>query len=192
MFEVFAEYLKNKGVVLTAEELGVIKSGATERKIRKHHFLLQENDIWQYNAFVCSGCLRMYNIDDKGEHILRFAFENWWAGDRESYIKGIPSKYNIEALEETEVLLWTKSAFDLVTEAVPALKKFMSALVVNNQIANQNRIHAAISYTVEERYNDFVNRHPGITNRIPLHMIASYLGVTRETLSRIRNQHSKK
>jgi len=192
VFEVFEKYINNKDVVLTAEELSLIKLRATEKKIRKHHYLLQEDTIWKYNAFVCSGCFRMYTIDAKGEHILRFAFENWWAGDRESYTAGTPSKYNIEALEDTEVLLWTKPDFAFLLEVIPSLKQLMNTLIVNNQIASQSRIHAAISYTVEERYRDFVKRHPGITNRIPLHMIASYLGVTRETLSRIRNQHSKK
>jgi len=134
----------------------------------------------------------MYYIDDKGEHILRFALENWWAGDRESYTLETLSKYNIEALEETAVLLWTKADFNNLLTTIPSLKKLMDSLIVKNQIANQNRIHAAITYTVEEQYNDFVKRYPGITNRIPLHMIASYLGVKRETLSRIRNQrHSK-
>lgn len=192
MFEIFETYLKDKGIFLSEEEIEKVQSLAIQKKIRKHQLLLQENNNWQYNAFVCSGSLRMYYIDDKGEHILRFAFENWWVGDRESYTMETPSKYNIEAIETAGILLWTKDSFNLLKSSIPALKNFMDSLIVKNQIANQNRIHSALADTLEERYNEFLKIYPGITNRIPLHMIASYLGVSRETLSRIRNQRYSK
>lgn len=192
MFDVFQQYISNK-VSLTEEEFDRIRAVSIFKKIRKRQYLLQEGDTWKYNAFVTKGCLRTYRVDAHGqEHIMGFSIENWWAGDRESLLAGSPAKCNIDALENSEVILITKENFDTICTAIPAFKEMVNTILEKSFIASQNRIHAAISYTAEEKYLNFVQTYPTIANRVPQHMIASYLGVSAETLSRVRNQAARK
>ncbi|AXY74524.1 Crp/Fnr family transcriptional regulator [Paraflavitalea soli] len=192
MYEVFKQYIKDK-VSITDEEFALIQSLGTLKKLQKKQFLLHEGMVWKYNAFVCKGCLRTYRIDDKGnEHILQFSIENWWAGDRESLITGNPAQSNIEALEDSVILLFTQEQFATICKEIPAFNSMVINILEKSFIAAQNRIHASISYSTEEKYQNFLHSYPGIANRVPQHMIASYLGVTAETLSRLRNQATKK
>jgi CRP-like cAMP-binding protein len=192
MFEVFQKYLSDK-IAITQEELDLVQSLSFLKKLRKRQYLLQEGDVWKYHAFVCKGCLRTYRTDEKGqEHIMQFSIENWWAGDLESLRSGLPAKSVIEALEDAEVLLFTKENFDIIQQRIPAFKTMVEDILARSFIVHQNRIHTAISYTAEEKYTNFTNSYPQIFNRVPLHMIASYLGVTAETLSRIRKQAAAK
>lgn len=163
------------------------------KKLRRKQYLLQEGDIWRYNAFVSKGLLRTYAVDEKGiEHYIQFSPENWWAGDRESYIFEKPAKYNIDAYEEAEVVLIGKSDMEMLYEKIPAFNRFMRNLLERSFIVLRNRVHSNISFTAEEKYVEFLQTYPDLANRLPQHMIASYLGVAPETLSRIRNQPYKK
>lgn len=192
MFEAFEKYLKEKAD-LDAEELNAVRAVAIERRIRKRQYLLQEGDVCHYNCFVVKGCLRMYSVGDDGaEHILRFAVENWWISDRESYNNGTPSKCNIDALENCEVILIDKPDFLHLLTTIPKFKSFVDTLLARSFDAVQNRVMGAISYSTEEKYQNFITRFPDVFNRVPLHMIASYLGVSRETLSRVRSQFVQK
>ena len=192
MFEAFEKYLKEKAG-LDAEELNAVRAVSIERKIRKRQYLLQAGNICHYNCFVVKGCLRMYSVGEDGvEHILRFAVENWWISDRESYNDDSPSKYNIDALENCEVILIDKPDFLHLLTTIPKLKNFIDRLLARSYDAIQNRVMGAISYSTEEKYQNFITRFPDIFNRVPLHMIASYLGVSRETLSRVRSHFVQK
>jgi CRP-like cAMP-binding protein len=192
MFEVFRKYLADK-IALTDEEYALIASVCIFKKIRKKQYLLQEGDVWKYNAFVCEGFLRTYRVDEKGaEHILYFSIENWWTGDRESLTSGNPSKSNIDAIENSVVLLITNEDFEAIKNKIPALKELTNAIIEKSFAASQNRIHSVISESVEERYLHFIKSYPAIANRVPQHMLASYLGVSAETLSRTRNLITKK
>lgn len=188
MFEAFEKYLKEKAN-LEAEEINAVRAVSIEKKIRKRQYLLQEGNVCHYNCFVVKGCLRMYTVGNDGaEHILRFAAENWWISDRESYNNGTPSKCNIDALENCEVILIDKPAFLHLLTTIPKLKNFIDSLLARSYDAIQHRVIDAISYSTEEKYQHFITRFPNIFYRVPLHMIASYLGVSRETLSRVRSQ----
>ncbi|SDE97750.1 cAMP-binding domain of CRP or a regulatory subunit of cAMP-dependent protein kinases [Mucilaginibacter pineti] len=188
MFEVFEKYLREKAG-LDAEEIKAVQAVSIEKKIRKRQYLLQQGDVCHYNCFVVKGCLRMYTVGDDGtEHMLRFAVETWWISDRESYNNESPSNCNIDALENCEVILIDKLDFVHLLTSIPKLKDFIDRLMARSYDAIQHRVIGAISYTVEERYHHFMKRFPDIFYRIPLYMIASYLGVSRETLSRIRSQ----
>ncbi|WP_221391281.1 Crp/Fnr family transcriptional regulator [Dyadobacter sp. NIV53] len=192
MFDVFRNYLTSK-VALTDNELEMIEAVSVIKKLRKRQYLLQEGDLWKMNVFICKGCLRTYRVDDKGiEHILNFAIENWWSGDRESLMTGNPAKSNIDALEDSVVLLIEKEKFDNLCDQIPAFNNLINNLLQKSLNASYNRIIANISYTAEEKYLNFIAIRSDIANRIPQHMIASYLGISAETLSRIRNQMSKK
>ena len=192
MFEEFERYLTEKAR-LNADEILAVKAVSMEKKIKKKQYLLHEGGICHYNCFIVKGCLRLYSISDDGtEYILRFAVENWWMSDRESYNSGSPSRYNIDALEDCEVILIDKSDFGQLLKSIPNFKIFIDDLLARSYDAIQNRVMGAISYTAEERYRNFVARFPDIFHRIPLHMMASYLGVSRETLSRIRSLYVQK
>jgi len=192
MFEAFEKYLKEKAD-LDAEEINAVRAVSMEKKVRKRQYLLQNGDVCHNNCFIVKGCLRMYTVGDDGvEHIIRFAVENWWISDRESYNNGSPSKCNIDALEDCEVILIDKPDFLNLLTTIPKFKNFIDSLLARSYDAIQNRVMSAISYTTEERYQNFITRFPDIFNRVPLHMIASYLGVSRETLSRVRSQYVNK
>jgi CRP-like cAMP-binding protein len=192
MFDVFRKYLTDK-ITLSDPELDRISSVSIIKKLRRKQYLLQEGDVWRHYAFVCKGCLRIYRLDEKGiEHILKFCIENWWAGDRESLLTGKPSRCYIDALEESVVIMIGKENFDNLCKEIPAFNDLVNELLNRTYIASQERIHGNITYTSEEKYLDFIKRYPNITSRVPLHMIASYLGISAETLSRIRTQFTNK
>ncbi|MGZ3757264.1 MAG: Crp/Fnr family transcriptional regulator [Mucilaginibacter sp.] len=192
MFKAFRDYIFTQ-CTLTEQELEQIGSACVVRHVRKKQYLLQEGEVAMHTTFLVSGCMRMYRVDDQGnEHILIFGTENWWMMDKESFITGNPSKYFIEALEDCQVLLWPKAVFQQFVQQIPALATFMHNLVNTGFMALQNRVYESISLTAEEKYHNFIKTYPDIFNRVPLHMIASYLGVSRETLSRVRNQYAYK
>lgn len=191
MFDAFKKYITDKSN-LTEEDLLKIESVCVFKKLRKRQYLLQEGDVWKYNAFVVKGCLRTYTVDDKGnEYILNFSIENWWTGDRESLQSGKPSAYNIDALEDAEIVLISKTDFDqLCTDIVP-FNDMVNAILQNSFVASQSRIHTFLSLSAEEKYLQFLQKYPQLSMRVPQGMIASYLGISAETLSRVRKLSAK-
>lgn len=188
MFE-FLHQKVNETINITDEEFEYAKTLFIPKKLRKKRFLLEEGEPCIYTIFVEKGLLRSFTIDEKGnEHILQFGMEGWWVADLYSFLTGEPSEYNIEALEDCELLLITKSSWDLLLDEVPAFERYFRILIQNNLIATQRRLMGTISTTAEERYTKLLHDFPRISQRVPQHMIASYIGVTRETLSRLRSQ----
>jgi len=192
MFEILKEYISQK-TILTEAEYAQIEAVCIYKKLRKRQYLLQEGDVWKYNAFITKGLMRFYSVDESGrENIVSFAKENWWTGDRASLLTGEPSKNNIDAIEDTELILITKTNFDKLCQEIPALNDMVNAIINKSFITSQNRIHAAIAFTAEQKYLDFVKKYPDLLLRVPQAMIASYLGITPETLSRVRKETAKK
>jgi CRP-like cAMP-binding protein len=192
MFEIFENYITSLGSV-TKEELALIRAQATEKKIHRRQFLLQEGEVCRHKVFVASGLLRTYRVKDDGtEHVMRFAPENSWSIDPESFHTQTPSKYNIEALEDSRVIMWSREAFMELFVAIPALKQLSEKVMERSINESQNRIFMNISYTAEEKYEAFIRQFPHVFTRVPLHMVASYLGVSRETLSRVRHSQLKR
>jgi CRP-like cAMP-binding protein len=192
MFKHLSTYLIQNGD-LTLDEVKLIEAVAIPKRIRKRQYLLQEGDVSCYNSFVAKGCLRLYRVGKDGEeYILNFAIENWWISDYESYYSGLPSGYNIDALEDSELLMIEKSKLNALSDTIPKLRKLIERLNAKNYEVTQQRILSSISQTAEERYDNLISSCSQITNRVPLHMVASFLGLSRETLSRIRQQHARK
>jgi CRP-like cAMP-binding protein len=188
MFELLFKKFEER-IQLTEAEKELSKSFFIPKKLRKKQYLLQEGDVCKYVAFVEKGMLRSYTIDDKGgEHIIQFAFEGWWISDQYSFLTGEPSIYNIDALEDSELLLLTQSAEEQMLAKIPQLERFFRILLQNSLIAAQRRLVSSLSRTAEEKYTDLIQSCPTIPQRVPQHMMASYLGITPETLSRIRKQ----
>ena len=178
---------------LTGDEIDLIQSSFTPKKFRKRQYFLQEGEVCKYTAFIVKGAMRQYRVDDEGEeHIIKLFIENWWANDRESFMKQAPSNYFIDAWEDTDALLVTKTNLTELIDRIPALSEWIRKLEVNFAIASQTRLNAAISLSAEERYNDLEKTYPEFLQRFPQHIIASYLGINRETLSRIRSRSVKK
>jgi len=192
MFELLLESIKEH-VVISDEEFDFCKTLFIPKKLRKRQYLLQEGDVNKYTSFVEKGMLRTYSVDEKGnEPILQFSFEGWWVADLYSFLTNEPSKYNIEAMEDCELLLITKPSWDTMLDKVPALERYFRILIQNSLIATQQRLMGSISETAQEKYSKLINNFPGCLHRVPQHMIASYLGITPETLSRIRGQMATK
>ena len=189
MKEILRSYLAEKHVVLTEEQFSKWTSAFVEKKVKKHEFLLNEGEVSKHSFFTVSGCLRLYTIDGKGkEHIMQFAPENWWIGDIDSSTTQKPSAYFIDALEDSEVLSMDTISWERSMNEIPALALLFQRLMQNRQSVSQRRIINSMSATSEERYLEFVRTYPSLVQRIPQHMIASYLGITPESLSRIRKQ----
>jgi CRP-like cAMP-binding protein len=189
MFELLFQKFEEK-IELTEEEKELSRTFFTPKKLRRRQYLLQEGDVCKYVAFVEKGLLRCYTVGDKGqEHISQFAYEGWWISDQVSFLTGEHSGYNIDALEDCELLLLTKPAEDEMLERIPKLERYFRILLQNNLIATQKRLVSSFSQTAEERYSEMMASCPGtLPRRIPQHMLASFLGITPETLSRIRKQ----
>ena len=192
MFELLQKSVREK-VSVTEEEFNFCKTLFIPKKLRKKQYLLQEGDVCKYTSFVEKGMLRMFTVDEKGnEPILQFSSEGWWVADLYSFLTDEPSNYNIEALEDCELLLITKESWDILLEKIPAFERYFRLLIQNSLIATQRRLMSSISETAEEKYLKLIDNFPGCIQRVPQHMIASYLGITRETLSRVRSQMAMK
>jgi CRP-like cAMP-binding protein len=186
MFELLRKKI-TQIVKITDEEFEFVASRFTNKNLRKKQFLLQEGEICKSQAFVVQGIMRSYTIDDKGnEHILQFASEGWWMADLSSYLNETPSRFNMEAVEEVQLLLLTKPSWNLLMEKLPILERFFRVLVQNHLVATQNRLMESLSEQAEEKYLNFIDTYPDCVARVPQHMIAAYLGISRETLSRLR------
>ncbi|WP_276496475.1 Crp/Fnr family transcriptional regulator [Pontibacter litorisediminis] len=190
MYDLFFQNLNNK-VGLTEEEQARIKTYLTFKKLRKKQYLLQEGDVCKAIAFIEKGALRAYSVDDNSnEHIIQFGLEGWIISDLYSFLTGEPATYNIDALEDSELVLISKSAHEELLQTMPKYETFTRLNITGAYLAMQRRLTSTISSSVEERYQDFIALYPHIAQRVPQHMIASYIGLTPETLSRIRKRIS--
>lgn len=170
------------------------QEGKTRRiEVKKGDFLMKEGDSCMHSFFVESGLLRYYSIDEKGkEHILHFAPEGWFLSDRDSLYFNIPTQYYTEALEDSTVILFEKDFFTSFSEDLHTVAELNERLLHNHIRHLQKRITQLLSATAEERYLDFVNIYPDIMLRVPQWMVASYLGIAPESLSRVRKDLANK
>lgn len=163
------------------------------RRFKKGEMIVQEGSICKYTFFVESGLLRIYSVDEKGkEHLLQFAPEGWFITDHDSFFYQKPSVYNIQALENTEAYLLDEDFFNQLSIQHHEFGSFNTRLLHNHISQLQKRITYLIAHTAEERYLNFTQLYPDLLLRVPQTMVASYLGITPESLSRIRKELAQK
>jgi CRP-like cAMP-binding protein len=178
---------------LSDKEIDLIQRFFVLKKFRKRQYFLQEGEVCRYSAFIIKGAMRQYSVTEKGEeHIIKLFIENCWATDYESVIRKTPSIYFIDAWEDTDVLVVSKTDLTDLLSRIPSLLQWIRKLDNAFVIDSDRRISAAIRLTAEERYVDLKKNYPEFIQRFPQHIIASYLGINRETLSRVRGRYIKK
>ncbi len=185
----FEEILKHveEVVQLTESERERFISILTKKKLRKRQFLIQEGDTVKYEYFVAKGCLKAYEVDDNGdEHIIQFAKENWWISDFKAFFEEGKATLNIDCIEESVVYGIEKQDLENLFLDVPKFDRFFRIKLTSAFVALQNRILSSLDKSNGERYLDFQKTYPNLEQRVPNYMIANFLGIKPESLSRIR------
>lgn len=183
----------DKYLPLNDDEAKALTSRLTERKIKRKQYILQEGDICKYFTYIVEGCLKMYGVDNSGtEHNLIFAAEDEWITDLDSLHKERPSKLFIEAIEPATILQISKGDLWYLYTNYPRFDRNFRVIIEDKYIELQNRLLQTFSTTAYQRYESFLEQYPKLANRLPNTQIASYLGITPEFLSKIRNERSVK
>ncbi|MCX2474451.1 Crp/Fnr family transcriptional regulator [Pedobacter sp. MC2016-05] len=187
-FEILFSHIDRK-ISLSPEEKHMVFEHFIPKQLAKKQYLLSEGEVCRNMAFVCSGLLKTFNVDEKGiERVSIFGWEGWWLSDFSSFLTGIKSVSFIDALEDAELLLISKENYEALTLQVPKMDRFFRILYQNSIVTKERRLRNSITYSASERYSEFIETNPEVSNRIPQHLIASYLGIAPETLSRIKRK----
>jgi CRP-like cAMP-binding protein len=190
--ESFKEHLL-KRVSFNQEELDEILSAFTLKKIKKKQFIIQPEFIAKYQVYVLEGVFRAYIIDEKGEdHTVQLAIEDWWISDYNSYISQTPATMFVVALEDSVILQIDYETEQRLKASNHKIETFFRIMAERTAAFRQRRIISNLIHTAEERYDNFIEKYPLIADRIPQYALASYLGMTSEFLSRIRNKKTKR
>lgn len=188
LFDTLFAHLDDK-VDLQEQDKQRLKHFFTQKKLRRRQYLLQEGEICHWLTFVAKGLLKSFSLDEKGnEHISLLAWEGWWISDFESFVFGVAAKLNIEAMEDSQLLRLSKADYDALLLEVPAMERYFRILYQNSLATKDARLISAHTHTAEEKYTLFQEAYPEISQRIPQHIIASYLGLSAETISRIKRK----
>lgn len=179
----------NKYLSLDETEQDLLKTRVTEKKVKRRQFILQEGDICKHYNFVVQGCFKMYGVDEKGkEHNIQFAAENDWITDIGSFHSEKPAKLYIEAIEPAAIFQIKKVDLLFLYVNCPKFDRNFRVIIEEKFIELQNQLLRNFSFTAHDRYEAFLAQYPKLSQRLPNTQIASYLGITPEFLSKIRNQ----
>lgn len=179
----------SKYISLTKEEEDLLVSKVIYRKYLKGHYLVQQGDVCKYSCFVVSGCTKTFYMDDEGqEHIMMFSIEDWWVSDMSSFINQTPADFNVQCIENTELIMFSYDVIEDLYASIPKLERFFRQIIEKAFIASQKRIVRNFSMSAKESYLYFKTQYPEIEKRIPQYMVASYLGITKEFLSKIKSE----
>lgn len=187
IFDFFESYIRTYSL-FSDEEISAIKSLAIPKRLKKKEYILRQGEVCRFHTFVCSGCLRSYRVDDNGsEHIFSLSPANHWVGDRVSLISGTPSNELIDALEDSAIIQLSADSFNTLLRDIPNFDALNSKIITDDCGKSRDRVYMMLSHQAEERYRQFIRCFPQLHQRLPIYMIASYIGVSRETLTRIRS-----
>jgi CRP/FNR family transcriptional regulator, cyclic AMP receptor protein len=183
----------SKNTFISEGEFELLHSYLRKRVVKRRGFLLSQGEICNFEGYIVKGCLKKYYIDEKGDEvILQFAVEDWWISDIGSFSEQKPSNLFIEALENTELLMIDYANKEKIYQEIPGLERVFRTMIQRAYAVLENRFYSSIAKSAEERYLDFVKKYPVIVQRVPQTQIASYLGITPESLSRIKSRMVKK
>lgn len=192
MLEKFKSYLQ-KNAQINDKQFDSLSKYLKEQKIKKHTILLKPGEVCGHSFFVEKGLLRLYTIDDLGkEHVIQFAPEDWIVSDRSSAYFNQPSDFYIDTVEDSEIVYLDKTFMETASEQDINFRLFFDKLLHNHIRHIQRRVSLLLGATAEQRYMDFIKLYPDLMLRVPQWMIASYLGITPESLSRVRKELAKK
>lgn len=184
----FINYFK-RHIELTDEDVQFLNSIVKVTKVKKRQFIVQPDFVCKYRTYVVSGTFRAYLIGKEGqEHTIAFAIDDWWISDYNSYIFQQPATLFVEALEDSIIIQLDYNAEQLLKESHSKFEKFFRIITERSFAFLQKRMLSALSKTAEERYEEFIEKYPIILNRVPQYALASYLGMSSEFLSKIRNK----
>lgn len=181
-----------KHIRLSQDEVSYFEKFWTEKTLEKGEFLLRNGEVCRYDNYVVSGVLKAFYINSKNgnEEILYFSIDDWWAADLESFSKQKPSIYNIQAIKRTTILQITYPSFQKLLLEIPSLERYFRTILESYLGSLQKRSIYNNVYDAEHRYFDFLNSYPNIASKVPQYLIASFLGVTPEFVSRIRKKNN--
>lgn len=186
--EPLLKYINNY-VTLTKEEEAFLVSKVFCRTFLKGQYIVQQGDVCKYECFVLSGCTKTFYMDEEGqEHIVMFSIEDWWTSDIGSFITQTPADFNVLCMETTELVIFPFDVIEDLYSNIPKLERLFRQIIEKALVASQKRIVRSFSMSAKDRYLYFRNQYPKIEQRIPQYMIASYLGITKEFLSKIKSQ----
>jgi CRP-like cAMP-binding protein len=192
VFGVLREYLALRAA-FTEQDFEVIRAAVLFKRLSAGDILQRAGNVTRHFTFVAAGCLRSYTIDAKGkEHIVQFAPETWWLVDATSLSGGTPSPYFVDAIEDSELLLIDGRSHQRLVDTIQGFAAAFRRGLQRHIAAKDQRLVSTLSGTAEERYLEFLRIYPSIAGRVPQFMLASYLGLTPETLSRIRKNLSRR
>lgn len=180
---------------LTDAEFEYVRSHFTAKKIRKRQFLVQEGDAVPNDFFVLNGCLKAYHFDSRDgggkEHILQFAMQDWWITDYQAYFKQTPATIHVDALENSDLVCLSLHNREKLCAEMHKMEHFFRKKSNAGYVALQQRILSLLNSSAKERYEQLLKLYPSLFQKVPKTVIAAYLGVTRETLSRLYSASSK-
>lgn len=179
----------NQKIELTPEEQFTVANAYHLHQVKKKDFFLKEGTQCKLQGFVVGGTFRVFYTDKKSlEHVLYFAFKDWWMGDIASFFDDNPTKLNAQAMEDSWVLVIGRDETEQLFKDVPKLERLFRIITQRTLSVLQKRFFLTVSANAEERYEELINRHAGIEQLVPQHQIASYLGILPESLSRMKKQ----
>lgn len=183
----------SRHISLNEKETGLFISLLSQKRLRRREFLLQSGEVCRHAAFVNSGCLRSYSIDENGfEHILQFAPSGWWITDMYSLLTQKPGNLFIEAAEDTDALMLSRADQERLFRLVPKFERFFRIITENSLVASRERVLDNLSLTALQRYEKFCSVYPSIIDSVQQKHVASYIGVTPEFLSKLKKQRRAK
>ena len=178
-----------KFIDLNPEEIAFLSKQVIIRKYLKGQFMVQQGEVCKYESFIISGSAKTFFIDPEGnEHVVSLAIENWWSADLGSFITREPADYHVQCLAPTTVAQFSYESLEQLYEVIPQFERFFRIILQNAYVASQKRIVRNLSLPAKERYLIFREQYPEIEQRVPQYLIASYLGITKQFLSKIRSE----